>query len=98
LGLADQPLGESLGRLSDPVAVDAVRLVVHKKDSTCNAVGRRFPYNHAASGQTSSLALRAFSVIGRLDADSCTLVPIKGESNDDALFGKKAELLRIGRS
>jgi hypothetical protein len=60
--------------------------------------GRRFPCNHAASGQTSRLALRAFSVIRRLDADSCTLVPIKDEPNDDALFGEKTELPRIGKS
>lgn len=90
--------GESLGRLSDPVAVDAVRRVVHKKDSTCNVVGRRFPCDHGASGQASRLALRAFSGFCRLEADARTFIPVKVESKDEALLGEKTELLRIGRS
>jgi hypothetical protein len=75
-GLVDESNGE-LGGLLPVSAVDGrLRLVVHEKDSTSNALGRRVPGGCAASS-SSDRTYTCFSEFCCLDTDSRTSLPLR---------------------
>jgi hypothetical protein len=54
--------------------------VVHKKDATCNGMGRRVRGDDPAGDSTSGRTFRTFSGFWRLDADSRMFDPVMDEA------------------